>query len=156
MTEGAEPTPPVWDFGRFLDTGYERALEKLSLARHGVAEATVGRRRTELELEALEREHGDPAAIEALRRRLAAFAVREERLTRHTWGLQLLIDLYRTRSVSLKADYAAADLQLDLVRSGLGEDLGCDLAEAEAEMYRVLKRAAALIGEIRRVADALD
>jgi phage shock protein A len=155
------PEARPWVPGEALDVGYERMLEGLTRLRWKVADAATTRKRTEREVEALEQgldqldssddvsRQGLQAQLAATRERVAALSAREEELSRESQRVQKVVDGMRTRKETLKAAYAAADVRLDTVRAGLGAELDGDLAEAEADMRRILEGFARLTLEAR-------
>ncbi|WP_198679146.1 MULTISPECIES: PspA/IM30 family protein [Thermomonospora] len=136
-----------------LDYSYQRQLEMLQKVRRGVADVATSRKRLELQIQQLERQHDklteqgrkalqvgrEDLAREALQRRagldtqLADLRTQyenlqseEEKLTLASQRLQAKVDAFRTRKETIKATYTAAEAQTKINEAfaGISEEMG--------------------------------
>ncbi|WP_344453515.1 PspA/IM30 family protein [Actinocorallia aurantiaca] len=136
-----------------LDYSYQRQLEMLQKVRRGVADVATSRKRLELQITRLEKEHNkltdqgrqalqvgrEDLARAALERRsgldsqLSDLRVQyqqlqgeEEKLTLAAQRLQAKVDAFRTRKETIKATYTAAEAQTRISEafSGISEEMG--------------------------------
>ncbi len=136
-----------------LDYSYQRQLEMLQKVRRGVADVATSRKRLELQITRLEKEHNkltdqgrqalqvgrEDLARSALERRAGLDAQltdlraqyqqlqgEEEKLTLAAQRLQAKVDAFRTRKETIKATYTAAEAQtrINEAFTGISEEMG--------------------------------
>ena len=126
-----------------LDYAYQERLERLSVLRHGAADASSVRAEVQARISELEdpsagrdAEGADVAVSEAaeLKALLPGLARAEQRLIKASQKMQIDTDMFRVRKETLKAAYIGAEAERDLagLLGEVGEPNGDQLSAARA------------------------